>query len=85
MKFHVKKAVIMAIRAFCITVPATVTAMPVAHSLSDFRSLGIGWLFALYTGATAAVFAFLANLVEDNTTINLGTKSFTTASATRQA
>lgn len=74
----------MAVRAFCVTVPGTAAAMPVAHSLADFRAIGLGWLFAVYTGVASAVLAFLANLVEDNTTINLGTKSFTVSSATRQ-
>ncbi|MGH3427836.1 MAG: hypothetical protein ACRDQZ_09770 [Mycobacteriales bacterium] len=84
MGLHWRKAITLAIRNFCITLAGTLGAMPLAHSISDFRTIGVDWLFALYAAAVSAAIAFLLNLVEDNSRLDLGTKAFTTSDATRK-
>lgn len=82
---HLRKAGVLAARTFVITLFGSQTASAAAiHSLSGFRGIGISWLVSLYVAGVSATLTFLLNLLEDNTTLNLGTKGFTVPSATRK-
>jgi hypothetical protein len=86
MVFHAQKAIVLAIRTFVMTLFGSQTASAAAiHSLSGFGAIGVSWLISLYVAGVSGVFTLLLNLLEDNTTLNLGTKGFTVSDATRKA
>jgi len=74
LRFHVGKALTRTVRAFLLTWAGTSLTMLIAAHVWNFKATGLGWRLALYASIVTGVLTLLANLLEDNSAINLGAK-----------